>query len=184
MMGKLIFILGGARSGKSAYAQQLAREADRERGGGVVCIATAEAGDEEMRARIERHRRDRPPGWETVEAPSGIGAVVAQVGVERAAVIVDCLTLLMSNLLLAGGEDVDADEAAKTILREVEELIAAARAVGADVIVVSNEVGMGVVPPTRLGCLFQDIAGQAHQFLARAADEVYFMLAGLPQRLK
>ena len=183
-MGKLIFILGGARSGKSAYAQQLAREADRERGGGVVCIVTAEAGDEEMRARIERHRRDRPPGWETVEAPSGIGAVVAQVGVERAAVIVDCLTLLMSNLLLAGGEDVDAEEVTKAILREVEELIAAARAVEADVIIVSNEVGMGIVPLTRLGRIFRDIAGRANQALAQAADEVYVMWAGLPQRIK
>lgn len=184
MMGRLIFILGGARSGKSAYAQKLAKEAERGRGGGVVYIATAKAGDEEMQARIERHRRDRPPGWETVESPMEVAAAVAEVGVGHAAIIVDCLTLLMSNLLLAGGEDVDAEAAAKTVLREVEDLIAAARAVEADVIGVSNEVGMGVVPSTRLGRLFRDIAGQAHQLLARAADEVYFMLAGLPQRLK
>ncbi|HIC94755.1 MAG TPA: bifunctional adenosylcobinamide kinase/adenosylcobinamide-phosphate guanylyltransferase [Anaerolineae bacterium] len=183
-MGKLIFILGGARSGKSAYAQQLAEDIEKERDGGVVYIATAEAGDEEMRARIERHRRSRPPGWETVEALTGVAAAVARVGAGRAAVIVDCLTLLMSNLLLAEGEAADREEATRRVLREVEELIEAARAVEADVIVVSNEVGMGVVPPTPLGRLFQDIAGQAHQLLARAADEVYFMLAGLHQRLK
>ncbi len=183
-MGRLILVLGGARSGKSAYAQQLARKADEERGGGVVYIATAEAGDEEMRERIERHRRARPPGWETVEAPRGVAAVVARVGEGRAAVILDCLTLLVSNLLLAEGEDADREEATRRVLREVEELIEAARAVEADVIVVSNEVGMGVVPPTPLGRLFQDIAGQANQLLAQAADEVYFLLAGLPQRLK
>jgi adenosylcobinamide kinase/adenosylcobinamide-phosphate guanylyltransferase len=183
-MGKLIFILGGARSGKSAYAQELAKRAERERGGGVVFIATAEAGDEEMRARIERHRRDRPPSWDTVEAPMKVAVVVAEASAGQAAVIVDCLTLLMSNLLLAGGEDVDAERATQRVLREVEELIEAAQATEADVIVVSNEVGMGVVPSTRLGRLFRDITGQAHQLLARAADEAYFMLAGLPQRLK
>jgi len=183
-MGRLIFILGGARSGKSAYAQQLAKEIGKERGGRVVYVATAGAGDEEMHARIERHRRSRPSRWETVEAPVGVAAVVAEVGIERAALIVDCLTLLMSNLLLAEDEDVDAERAAQRVLREVEELIEAVQATEADVIVVSNEVGMGVVPSTRLGRLFQDIAGQAHQLLARAADEVYFMLAGLPQRLK
>lgn len=182
-MGKLIFILGGARSGKSTYAQQLAKRAERERDGGVVFIATAEAGDEEMRARIERHRRDRPPGWETVEAPEGVAAVVTKVSAGRAAVIVDCLTLLVSNLL-AGSEDVNGEEAAQRVFHEVEELIEAARTVEAEVILVSNEVGMGVVPSTRLGRLFRDIAGQAHQLLARAADEVYFMLAGLPQKLK
>jgi len=183
-VGKLIFILGGARSGKSAYAQQLAKKVEKERGGGVVYIATAEAGDEEMRERIERHRRARPPGWETVEAPRGVAAVVARVGEGRAAVILDCLTLLMSNLLLAEGEEANREETTRRVLREVEELIEAARAVEADVIVVSNEVGMGVVPPTPLGRLFQDIAGQANQLLAQAADEVYFLLAGLPQRLK
>jgi adenosylcobinamide kinase/adenosylcobinamide-phosphate guanylyltransferase len=183
-MGRLIFILGGARSGKSVYGQQLAKKIEKERGGGIVFIATAEVGDEEMRERIERHRRDRPPNWETVEAPMGVAAVVAEVGARRAAVIVDCLTLLMSNLLLAEGEDADAGKAAQSILREVEELVEAAQAVEADVIIVSNEVGMGVVPSTRLGRLFQDIAGRAHQLLANAADEVYFMLAGLPQRLK
>jgi adenosylcobinamide kinase/adenosylcobinamide-phosphate guanylyltransferase len=186
-MGRLIFILGGARSGKSAYAQKLARDAERERGGGVLYIATAEAHDEEMRARIERHSQDRPASWETVEAPREVATVVAEAGAGRAAVIVDCLTLLMSNLLLTGGEDLDTEKATergKAIEEEVEELIVAAGAIEADVIVVSNEVGMGVVPPSRLGRLFQDIAGRVHQIMACGADEVYLMWAGLPQRLK
>jgi adenosylcobinamide kinase/adenosylcobinamide-phosphate guanylyltransferase len=183
-MGKLILILGGARSGKSTYAQELAKRGERERGGGVIFIATAEAGDEEMRARIKRHRRDRPPGWDTVEAPMQVAVVVAEAGVGRVAIIVDCLTLLISNLLLAGGEDVDAERATQRVFREVEGLIEATQATEADVIVVSNEVGMGIVPSIRLGRLFRDITGQAHRLLAAAADEAYFMLAGLPQRLK
>jgi len=183
-MGKLIFILGGARSGKSTYAQELAKSVERERGGGVAFIATAEAGDEEMRARIEKHRRDRPPSWDTVEAPMKVAAAVAEASAGRAAVVVDCLTLLISNLLLAEGEEANREETTQRVLREVEELIEATQATKADVIVVSNEVGMGIVPSTRLGRLFRDIAGQAHQLLARAADEMYFILAGLPQKLK
>ena len=183
-MGKLIFILGGARSGKSTYAQELAKRVERERGGGVVFIATAEAGDEEMRTRIEKHRRDRPPSWDTVEAPMKVAAAVAEASAGRAAVVVDCLTLLISNLLLAEGEEASREETTQRVLREVEELIEAAQATKADVIVVSNEVGMGIVPSTRLGRLFRDITGQAHQLLARAADEMYFILAGLPQKLK
>jgi len=187
-MGRLIFILGGARSGKSRFAQQLAQSCSDEGHRSVVYIATAEAGDEHMRQRIERHRRDRPSGWETVEAPQNVAAAIEAAG-DSAAIIVDCLTLWISNLLLAGGEDLNEDEAQvasreEAILGEVEALIQAARKANAQVIVASNEVGMGIVPLTQLGRIFRDIAGRANQALAQAADEVYVMWAGLPQRIK
>ena len=188
-MGKLIFILGGARSGKSGFAQQLAQACSDEEHRPVVYIATAEAGDEHMRQRIERHRRDRPLVWETVEAPQNVAAAIEAAGDSAAAIIVDCLTLLISNLLLAGGEDFSEDEAQvafkeEAVLDDVETLIRAARKANALVIVVSNEVGMGIVPLTKLGRIFRDIAGRANQALAQAADEVYVMWAGLPQRIK
>ena len=209
-MGKLIFILGGARSGKSGFAQQLAQACSEEEHRPVVYIATAEAGDEHMQQRIERHRQDRPSSWETLEAPQNVAAAIEAEGDSAAVVIVDCLTLLISNLLLAGGEDgsteastvsvasfpaeplaevVNEDEAQvasreKAILDDVETLIRAARKANALVIVVSNEVGMGIVPLTRLGRIFRDIAGRANQALAQAADEVYVTWAGLPQRIK
>ena len=104
-MGRLILILGGARSGKSHFAQQLAQACSDEEHRSVVYIATAEAGDEHMRQRIERHRRGRPSGWETVEAPQNVAAAIGAAGDSAAAIIVDCLTLWISNQLLAGGED-------------------------------------------------------------------------------
>ena len=186
-MGRLILILGGARSGKSRFAQQLAQACSEEEQQSVVYIATAEAGDEHMRQRIERHRRGRPAGWETVEAPQNVAAAVEATGDSAAAIIVDCLTLWISNLLLAGGEEFNEAQAAskeEAILDEVEALIRTAKKANAHVIVVSNEVGMGIVPLTRLGRVSRDIAGRANQALAKAADEVYVMWAGLPQRIK
>lgn len=188
-MGRLILILGGARSGKSHFAQQLAQACSDEEQRSIVYIATAEAGDEHMRQRIKRHRQGRPVGWETVEAPQDVAAAIEIAGDSAAVIIVDCLTLLISNLLLAGGEDFNENEAQVTskeeaILDEIEALIRAAREANAQVMVVSNEVGMGIVPLTRLGRIFRDIAGRANQALAQAADEVYVMWAGLPQRLK
>ena len=186
-MGRLILILGGARSGKSGFAQQLAQACSDEEHRPVVYIATAEAGDEHMRQRIERHRRGRPSGWETVEAPQNVVAAIEAAGDSAAAIIVDCLTLWISNLLLAGGEEFNEAQAAsreEAILDEVEALTPATRKAKCQVIVVSNEVGMGIVPLTRLGRIFRDIAGRANQALAQAADEVYVMWAGLPQRIK
>ena len=186
-MGRLILILGGARSGKSRFAKQLAQACSEEEQQSVVYIATAEAGDEHMRQRIERHRRGRPAGWETVEAQQNVAAAVEATGDSAAAIIVDCLTLWISNLLLAGGEEFNEAQAAskeEAILDEVEALIRTAKKANAHVIVVSNEVGMGIVPLTRLGRVSRDIAGRANQALAQAADEVYVMWAGLPQRIK
>lgn len=185
-MGRLTLILGGARSGKSRYAQELAAELAKEKGGTVAYLATARPGDEEMKERIEKHRLDRPSDWKTVEATMEISGALLQEGGSCPAVIVDCLTLLINNLLLSDSETggLVKPGAVQRVATEIGRLIETVRAVDAEVIVVSNEVGLGVVPPSPLGRLFRDIAGQANQRLARAADEVYFMAAGLPQRLK
>ena len=179
-MGRILFVLGGARSGKSRYAQSRAAQAAGP-GRPVAFIATAEGRDEEMQGRIDRHRRDRPAGWITLEAPREAGKALQGIGPEAGAVLVDCLTLLVSNLLLAAPDPGKAEQA---VLAEIASLLAAARAAPAPVILVSNEVGQGVVPPTELGRAFRDIAGRAHQLVAAEADEVVFLTAGLPQKLK
>ncbi len=197
-MGRILFVLGGARSGKSRYAQARAAEAAGP-GRPVAFIATAEARDEEMRQRVQKHRQDRPSEWITLEAPREVGRALRELGAPAGAVgvagavsaggaagvvgavVVDCLTLLVSNLLL--GEP-DGAKAEKAVLEEVGQLLSAARAAPVPVFLVSNEVGQGVVPPSRLGRVFRDIAGRAHQLVASEADEVVFLTAGLAQRLK
>jgi len=183
-----VFVLGGARSGKSRYAQERAEQAAGA-GGTVLFVATAEAHDEEMRERVRRHRLARPGHWTTVEAPRGVARAVADAAPGTGAVLVDCLTLLMTNLLLsceplASGTPSDAGAAEAEVLAEIERVLAAARALPAPVILVSNEVGLGVVPPSELGRAFRDIAGRAHQRVAAEADEVVFLVAGIPQRIK
>lgn len=181
-MGKLILVIGGARSGKSKFAQELATKL----GDRVTYIATAQPGDDEMAARISRHRRDRPQHWDTVEVTSEVDQVVREIGSNRDALIIDCLTLLVSNLLLSDvPEDLEAEaEKEREISQALEQLTEAARQIPATTIVVSNEVGMGLVPDNRLGRIFRDLAGRANQLLAQRADEVYLVVAGLPRRIK
>jgi adenosylcobinamide kinase/adenosylcobinamide-phosphate guanylyltransferase len=180
----LVLILGGARAGKTRFAERLAaRHGDR-----VCYVATAEAGDDEMRARIAAHRNARPGGWLTVEAPRD--AAGALTGIERPdAVLLDCLTVWTSNLLL----DRLAPEALNERMvsaaeREVRDAVAALLdwqgATRVPLYIVSNEVGLGVVPAYPLGRVFQDVLGRLNQRVAAAADEVYLVVAGLALPLK
>jgi adenosylcobinamide kinase/adenosylcobinamide-phosphate guanylyltransferase len=171
--GTVTLVLGGARSGKSRYAQQLAEQSRR-----VVVVATAKASDEEMRVKIQRHREDRPKDWLTVEEPLELPKVLAQYELECDVIVVDCLTLFAANLLEIGGEDVDAIES------RVEALCEALRTVQCAVVVVSNEVGSGVVPEYPLGRRYRDLLGEINQRVARVADDVVLMVAGLPLALK
>jgi adenosylcobinamide kinase/adenosylcobinamide-phosphate guanylyltransferase len=179
-MGELILILGGARSGKSTFAQKLALEIGGE---SVLYLATAEAGDDEMRRRIEQHQQDRPLGWRTVEAQQQVGQAILGSDAGERAILVDCITLLVSNRLIAF-EDAFAPQVKATVMGEVEDLVACAAQVRGTVITVSNEVGMGLVPPYPLGRAYRDLLGRANQALAAAADRVYFLVAGLPMTLK
>jgi len=175
----ITLILGGARSGKSAYAEELAVEI----GGRVLYVATAEIGDEEMAARIEKHRQLRPTHWQTLEAPRDVGARLAVAKPTPDAILLDCLTLLVSNIILAMEDQPEAVVEA-AVQAELEALLAARAKLDAPLIVVSNEVGLGLVPPYPLGRLYRDILGRANQRLAARADKVLFMVAGLPMTLK
>jgi len=185
--GKLILVLGGARSGKSRFAVELAAG----QGQPVVFVATAQPTDPEMKARIEAHRRARPRHWETVEAWEGVPSILRAKGRANTVVVIDCLTLMLSNLLLKGvghgsaqGTHRVSAGVVEETLRESERVAEAARSVPATVIVVANEVGAGVVPATALGRAFRDLAGAASQIVAAYADEVYVMHAGIPTRIK
>ena len=183
----LVLILGGARSGKSAYAERLAAEWAGEEDQ-VLYVATAEALDEEMAQRIARHRAARPASWRTLEEPYDLGPVIAAASVAASVVLVDCVTLWISNLLLGPERDetraLDADAAEEAALYAVDRLLAAHRAGTARTILVSNEVGMGLVPPYPIGRRYRDLLGRVNMWLAAAADEVILMVAGLPLRIK
>ncbi len=164
-------ILGGARSGKSALAERLAGAT-----GEVVYIATATAGDAEMAARIEHHQARRPDHWATIEAPLQLAATLRQQAAAERCLLVDCLTLWLTNWLLRD------DEAAFRAERDA--LLAALPALPGRVILVSNETGCGVVPMGELSRRFVDESGWLHQRVAALADRVVFTVAGLPQVLK
>lgn len=159
-------VLGGARSGKSALAERLVRGM----GGAPTYIATATAGDEEMRARIAQHRADRGEGWHTVEEPVALAVALRAA---RGPVLVDCLTLWLFNLMFA---EHDISHETKSLLNALD---AASR-----VVLVSNEVGMGLVPDTPLGRRFRDAQGRLNQAVAAAVPRVLFVAAGLPIQLK
>jgi adenosylcobinamide kinase / adenosylcobinamide-phosphate guanylyltransferase len=165
-----LLVLGGARSGKSAYAQGLAESAAPER----LYLATAQAGDAEMAARIARHRAERGAGWTTREEPLKLAEALGAEARAGRAVLVDCLTLWISNLMFAGN-DVEA---------EIARLAQVIFALEGPAVIVSNEVGLGLVPETRLGRDFRDAQGWANREVARACDTVVLVAAGLPTLIK
>lgn len=174
----ITLILGGARSGKSSFAEQVARES----GKSVLFIATAAAGDEEMAQRINKHKASRPVDWQTLELPQEIGnklkAPIADV------VIVDCITLLVSNIFLSFSEETPVDVVMNKMNGEIDGLIAAQARLGGRWLVISNEVGLGVVPSYPSGRIYRDALGFANQALARAAQRVILMVAGIPMIIK
>jgi adenosylcobinamide kinase/adenosylcobinamide-phosphate guanylyltransferase len=163
----MLFVLGGARSGKSAFAL---REAES-RGLPLVMIATAEALDEEMASRIQRHREERGSNWTTVEAPIDLESALSQV-TPGSLVVIDCLTLWLSNLIHAGKDCIQATHQLINALKRHEAIL------------IANEVGLGIVPDNALSRLFRDEAGRMNQKVASAADTVVFVAAGLPLYLK
>ena len=173
----LILILGGARSGKSAFAEALARQ----RGGRTLYVATAEALDAGMERRIAAHRRQRPPEWDTLEEPLHLASAIPPALPGYDTCLLDCLTLWVSNMLLRLEGN---PEAEREILAATEALLAVWRRSAAGWIVVSNEVGLGVSPATALGGAYRDALGRVNQAVAACADQVYLMTAGLALELK
>ncbi|MGQ9896452.1 MAG: bifunctional adenosylcobinamide kinase/adenosylcobinamide-phosphate guanylyltransferase [Acidobacteriota bacterium] len=181
MTRELIFILGGARAGKSHFAQQLAQIKADAAGAAVCFIATAEALDEEMQGRILHHRAERPPEWRTLEEPRALAAAYAQAA-EAGVVIVDCLTMLVSNWLMALPHDeTQCLNALETTLSAFLQTFSRREQT---VIVVSNEVGLGIVPENALARRYRDLLGRVNQSVAAAATEVHFLIAGIPWRIK
>jgi len=166
-------VLGGARSGKSRYAQELASAFQR-----VVFIATARPDDAEMRRKIKEHRRQRPSSWKTVAASEGLDRSLAEEGPTADLLLVDCLTLYLANAMgrKSGGR--------REVRRHIERLCEAVRKTKASMVIVSNEVGSGIVPPYRSGREYRDLLGQLNSQMARVADRVILMVAGLPLIVK
>lgn len=191
-MGKLTLILGGARSGKSSYAEGRAKDVG---GDSVLYVATSETKDEEMEQRVEKHRAGRPPAWGTVEASRNVAQVLRQDRSAAKVILLDCMTFLVANYLMdaAAPEDDPFDELRSDpfdakieadVVAEVESIIDFLKEKDAEMLVVSNEVGLGVVPPYELGRAYRDILGRANQILARHADEVLLLVAGIPMQVK
>lgn len=183
MAKRLTLILGGARSGKSSYAEQLATA----RRGNVLYLATAQAWDDEMATRIANHRAQRPAGWQTVEAPQQVATTLAtalSTLPPTGVILLDCLTLLASNVIIALPEDCSEAQATAALKDEVDALLQLYQTQDLAWIIVSNEVGLGVVPPYPLGRVYRDALGRANQQLAQVADDVLFMVAGLPMVVK
>lgn len=179
-MSRLTLILGGARSGKSSYAVRLAKG----KGQSVTFLATAQPLDAEMQARIQKHKEERPANWETLEIPLQIVAAIPQIRSEL--VILDCLTLWVSNLLMEYVTDERVDEASffQGLQRETEALLQAIRRSEQEWLVVSNEVGLGLVPVYPIGRVYRDALGWVNQQFAAEADEVLWMVAGIAVKVK
>jgi len=177
---KSILLTGGARSGKSRLAQELALKS----GGRVLFVATAEAGDDEMQRRIEAHRKNRPSDWTTIEVTTHIGRhVTKNIGSART-VIIDCITLLVSNVFEQFDENTDPTKVEKAVTVEIKELCDCISRTDADFIIVTNEVGLGIIPGDRVSRLYRDLLGKANQMLAEHVDEVYWMVSGIPLTIK
>ena len=189
-MAKLILITGGSRSGKSSYAESIAAKT----GTDILYIATALPIDSEMEARIAKHRQHRPSCWQTVEAYHDLDRVIAENSTGKSAILLDCVTVMLTNLLFdtARLQDLDLETADSKAIDDLEEqsgkefqkLITGLPAIDIPVIIVTNELGMGLIPISRISRIFTDIHGRINQLLAAAAQEVYLCVSGIPIQIK
>ncbi len=171
-MKEIVLVIGGCRSGKSRFAVDYARGYKSK-----FFVATCEALDEEMKKRVKKHQEDRGPGWTTVEAPLELPDAIARCGAEADVILVDCLTLWISNMILKGKTEEDVMSRTDELLKSIQEIDSA-------VILVSNEVGTGIVPENPMARMFRDVAGMVNQKVAACADKVVWMVAGIPVEVK
>lgn len=185
MKTAVILILGGARSGKSSFAQKLASGLSQR----VLYVTPLVPLDEEMRRRVEIHQKTRPSAWRTLEAPTDVAKAMREHIADAEVMIMDCLTLLVANLMNpsydpAELEGINYEAVEREMTTELEALLGCVEESSASLIIVSNDVGSGLVPPYPSGRAFRDLLGEANQFIAERADKVYMMIAGLPLELK
>lgn len=173
-MGKITFIIGGGRSGKSRYAASLLKTESPKR---IAFIATCQGLDSEMRTRVALHKKARPANWQTFEEPRRVSLLLEKIGGEFDWILMDCLTLLVSNLMLKNFKE-------KHIEDEMRKVLSILKKIKARSIIVSNEVGLGIVPNNRMARDFRDIAGRVNQLVAERSDRVFFMVSGIPWRIK
>jgi adenosylcobinamide kinase / adenosylcobinamide-phosphate guanylyltransferase len=185
-MGRIILVTGGARSGKSTYAEEMAAKLD----GNVLYIATSIPFDDEMKLRVTKHKAQRPSRWDTLEAYKDMDINLKSRLENSSGVLLDCITIMVTNLFMEKCKDLDnisnstAVEVEDFIKSEIEKLIKIAKNTDIPFIIVTNEVGMGIVPEYPSGRVFRDLAGRANQMLAKVADEVYLCVSGIPVKIK
>ncbi|MDO4793264.1 MAG: bifunctional adenosylcobinamide kinase/adenosylcobinamide-phosphate guanylyltransferase [Filifactor alocis] len=186
-MGRIVLVTGGARSGKSLYAEELCRK----NVGSVAYIATAEIRDSEMQDRVRKHRAQRPSDWTTYECWREISPVLPSIVSKDKTILLDCLTMLVSNLMFAQpyidyetAEMEAVNRREEDIGREVDSILSIVRGSDSTLVVVTNELGMGIVPQNRLSRLYRDIIGRMNQRIGSRADEVYFLVSGIAMNIK
>lgn len=180
----IVLVLGGTKTGKTTFAENRAKTLSEEKNLPVHYIATARAIDDEMASRISKHREKRPSLWITIEEPSEVSKSLRSLKKVKTMIILDCLTLLMTNLIFEKGENCTREEAEKAVFSEIDRIITETEIMDSELIIISNQVENGLVSEHKWARMFQDIAGMAHQRLAAAAEHVYMMNAGLAQKLK
>ena len=179
MSGKIILIIGGAKSGKTSLAMKMAKEpVTKGNGGTIVYLATGEARDSEMKRRINIHKKSRPKNWKTIEEPIDIISAVQKEVKKKQTIILDCITLWLNNIIAKKNISED------TIIKKLKTFIKVCKEGNSTIIIVSNEVGLGIVPENKLARYFRDIAGNVNQIIAKYADNVYLTVAGIPIKLK
>lgn len=186
-MGKIVLVTGGARSGKSTFAEKRAKEL----GENILYMATAIPFDDEMKDRIKKHQNSRPSNWNTWEGFRGLGDTLTKESSKYDGVLIDCITIMVTNIMLSHDEldfeqmtPEEMDTIEEDIKNEIENLIKGAKTASCDIVMVTNELGCGIVPENPLARVFRDFAGRANQMLGCAADEVYMAVCGVPMKVK
>lgn len=180
----LTLVLGGTKTGKTTFAENRGKLLSEEQNCSVHYIATAIAFDNEMKVRIKKHVDKRPSDWVTIEETINVSGVISSLRKNRTVIILDCLTLLMTNLLFKLGEDSPREESENIVFTEIDKIISESSKLTSELIIISNQVENGLVSEHKWARMFQDLAGISHQKLAKAADHVYIMNAGLPFKIK
>ena len=185
-MSNIILVTGGARSGKSSFAESLCKNQNNR----IAYIATSIAFDNEMKNRVKKHQESRPKEWKTYEIYKDIYSIIDEIGEKHDTVIMDCVTLMVNNLMFTYGIDVDKatskelDELENYIRDQIEKLLDAVKKTNLYFVIVSNEIGMGIVPANKLSRIYTDIIGRINQQIATHSDEVYFVVSGIPMKIK